>query len=84
MELDPPSTRPRGQFMRRLSRVGIGSVSNTQVSFGWKMLRKNPAGMWIHGLRSCPPASSSSTRVFGFALRRLASTQPAEPAPTMM
>ena len=32
---------------------------------------------------SLPPASSSSTRLFGSALSRLASTQPAEPAPTM-
>jgi hypothetical protein len=29
-------------------------------------------------------ASSSSTRVCGLALSRLASTQPADPAPTMM
>src|SRR6184192_3843861 len=40
--------------------------------------------MWIHGLRSLPPASSNSTRVVRSAVRRLASTQPAEPAPTMM
>src|SRR6202034_1477540 len=30
-----------------------------------------------------PPASSSRTRLLGSALSRLASTQPAEPAPTM-
>src|SRR6202035_5004805 len=40
--------------------------------------------MWIHGLRSFPPASSNSTRVVRSAVRRLASTHPAEPAPTMM
>src|SRR6185437_4160592 len=39
--------------------------------------------MWIHGSRSLPPASSSSTRFFGSAESRLASTQPAEPAPTI-
>src|SRR6185437_12994032 len=39
--------------------------------------------MWIHGSRSLPPASSSSTRFLGSAESRLASTQPAEPAPTM-
>jgi hypothetical protein len=33
--------------------------------------------------RSEPPASSSSTRTFGSALSRLASTQPDEPAPTI-
>src|SRR5665213_1749319 len=39
--------------------------------------------MWIHGSVSLPPASSSRTRLLGSALSRLASTQPAEPAPTM-
>ena len=38
--------------------------------------------MWIHGLLSLPPASSTKTRVRASALRRFASTQPAEPAPT--
>jgi hypothetical protein len=46
--------------------------------------RANPAGMWMNGLRSRGPASSSSTRQRGSALSRLASTQPADPAPTMM
>src|SRR5258708_39712735 len=40
--------------------------------------------MWIQGSRSGPPASSSSTLCLPSALSRLASTQPAEPAPTMM
>src|SRR5277367_73762 len=39
--------------------------------------------MWIQGSWSLPPASRSSTRLFGSALSRLASTQPAEPAPTI-
>src|ERR1700733_3090906 len=46
------------------------------------MLRKKPAGMWIQRSRSLPPASSSRTVVLPSAVRRLASTQPAEPAPT--
>src|SRR3954453_21889712 len=37
--------------------------------------------MWIHGLRSGPPASSSSTRYLPLSLRRAATGQPAEPAP---
>jgi len=41
------------------------------------------AGMWISGFQSRGPASSKSTRVRGFSLSRLASTQPAEPAPTI-
>ena len=36
------------------------------------------------GPRSLPPASRSNTRVAGSALSRLASTHPAEPAPTTM
>src|ERR1051326_8218827 len=42
-----------------------------------------PDGL-ISGLRSRGPASINSTRVDGSALSLLASTQPAEPAPTMM
>jgi hypothetical protein len=40
--------------------------------------------MRMNRLRSLPPASSSSTRASPPALRRLASTHPAEPAPMMM
>ena len=43
----------------------------------------NPAGMRISRLRSGPPASSSATWHAGSAESRLASTQPADPAPTM-
>ena len=35
-------------------------------------------------LRSLPPNSRTSTLVSGSSVRRAASTQPAEPAPTMM
>src|ERR1700704_6629414 len=38
--------------------------------------------MWIQRLRSSPPASSRTTRVVGSSERRVAITQPAEPAPT--
>jgi hypothetical protein len=41
-------------------------------------------GTWNQIQLSRPPASSSSTFVAGSALSRLASTQPAEPAPTTM
>ena len=41
------------------------------------------AGMRTIRLLSLPPASRSSTRLAGSADRRLASTQPADPAPTM-
>jgi len=40
--------------------------------------------MWNQIQLSLPPASKSNTRMPGSADKRLASTQPAEPAPTMM
>src|SRR2546423_14272475 len=40
--------------------------------------------MWIHGFRSGPPASSSSTRYLPLSLSRPATAQPAEPAPVTM
>src|SRR4029450_5828800 len=40
-------------------------------------------GTWIRGCVSRPPASSTSARIDGSAVSRYASTQPAEPAPTM-
>jgi hypothetical protein len=40
--------------------------------------------MRISGLVSFGPASTSNTRVAGSADSRLARTQPADPAPTMM
>ena len=43
-----------------------------------------PAGMWMKGCQSRGPASSSRTLRAGSAESRLASTQPAEPAPMMM
>ena len=41
-------------------------------------------GICTKMLPSLPPASISSTRAVPSALRRSASTQPADPAPTMM
>ena len=48
------------------------------------MARMIAAGMRIYSERSAPPASSSKTRVSGFSVKRLATAQPAEPAPTTM
>src|SRR5437773_1007686 len=42
------------------------------------------AGVWMYGESSAPPASSSKTLACGSADSRLARTQPAEPAPTIM
>src|SRR5690349_23823559 len=43
-----------------------------------------PAGRWKSGWRSDPPASMRSTLIDGSSLKRWASTQPAEPPPTMI
>jgi hypothetical protein len=48
------------------------------------MIGSSPPGALISGLESRGPASISSTLFAGSADNRLASTQPAEPAPTMM
>jgi hypothetical protein len=41
----------------------------------------NPKGIWIHGLRSRPPASIRHKVIAGFSVSRVASTHPAEPPP---
>lgn len=43
-----------------------------------------PAGIFTRMLVSLPPASTRQTLTDGSALSRLATTQPAEPAPTTM
>jgi DNA invertase Pin-like site-specific DNA recombinase len=43
-----------------------------------------PIGIWIHGLRSRPPASMAQSVMCGFSVRRADSTHPADPAPTTM
>jgi len=62
---------------------GSGSALKPQVKLGWSSNFMNPAGMWISGFQSRPPASINTTRVAGSSLSRLASTQPADPAPTI-
>ena len=84
IELDPPKVLPRGTGMTRLWALGSGSVSKFQLYFGLFSSLVKPAGMLIHMDLSGGPASSSSTLVRWSSVRRLASTQPAEPAPTMM
>ena len=44
---------------------------------------ESAVGIWIHRERSEPPYSSSSTLCLPSSLRRAASTQPADPAPTI-
>ena len=84
MELDPPSTLPRGMGIVRLWVFSSGTVSKHQFTLGRAIIFQKPTGTWMSGLQSRPPASSSSTELPASALRRLARTQPADPAPTMM
>ena len=84
IELEPPRTLPRGTISRRLFRVGSGSDMNFQLVRSSAMALKASAGMMMSKRLSLPPASSRSTLTDGSALSRLASTQPAEPAPMTM
>ena len=69
--------------MRRPPVLAVGSVLNCQVQDGSTSVLMKPAGMWIQGLRSGGPASSTQTVTPGSSVSRLASTEPAAPAPTM-
>ena len=62
---------------------GSASALKPQVRLGWSSNFINPAGMWISGFQSRPPASISTTRVAGVLGQPVGSTQPADPAPTM-
>src|SRR3954471_3384400 len=68
----------------RPSSPGSGSVWYIQLTAFDLNKRPYPSGTWIQMFRSFGPASSSSTEFLPSALSRLASTHPAEPAPTMM
>jgi hypothetical protein len=83
IELDPPSSRPRGRNRRRPFSVGSGSVIIRHVSSGLSIAFIIPSGMRIRNLSAPPPASSSSTRTDGSSVSRAANTQPADPAPTI-
>ena len=83
MELDPPRTLPRGIGIGRFRVFSSGSVSKSQFTLGSLRVFAKPTGMWIHMFLSRPPASRRATRLRRSSERRLASTQPAEPAPTM-
>ena len=81
MELVPPSTFPRGEYIDRPASSGSASLSYIQFTAGSANSRENPIGRWIQGLRSGGPASNSSTRYRPDSLSRAATAHPAEPAP---
>jgi len=70
-------------YSERPSTCGSGSVAKSQSSLVWNCCG-NAAGILIFSERSEPPASNSNTRTDGSSESLLASTQPAEPAPTIM
>ena len=82
MAPEPPNMRPRGQNSRRSPSAACGSVSYAQ-STGLLKSFGNAAGSFdSSGVRPVP-ASTSRTRRAGSAESRAASTQPAEPPPTI-
>lgn len=77
-------TLPRGQCTRRPSRPGSGRVMYFQLYFVPFIGIESAVGIWMKIDLSLPPNSRTSTLVDGSSERRLASTQPADPAPMMM
>src|SRR5712671_6261145 len=59
---EPPSTLPRDASIRRLFRLGSGSVWKPQSCRPRSCILPMPIGIWMSGSRSRPPASISSTR----------------------
>jgi len=84
MEDDPPSNLPLGQDRRRPPRWGSGSDSKPQLYLFMFMGMESAVGMRMSGLASEPPYSNSNNFVSGSSVKRLASTHPADPAPTTM
>ena len=80
---EPPSTRPRGQNMRRPAMCGSGSVKKRHRLRSDNSTRPAPSGTFSQIQRSSVPASSSSTRWRPLSLRRAAIALPADPPPTI-
>ena len=83
MALEPPSTFPRTQVSAWCC-GGNGSWGKCQAYFRSLESFPKPFGILISGFLSLGPASSSSTLRDGSDDSRLASGQPADPAPTTM
>src|SRR4029078_9843825 len=82
IDAEPPTTFPRGKTIRRPSSSPCGTVSYPQSS-GERKSFENAAGTRTWSFRPRGPASRSSTLVSGSSESRDASTQPADPAPTI-
>src|SRR5216110_3194408 len=79
--LEPPSVFPRTHASTRPLGPN-GTVGKCHAYLGLPSSLPKPLGMRTIMLLSSPPASSNSTLVRPSSLSRLASTQPADPAPT--
>jgi hypothetical protein len=79
----PAEQPPARQEQAAPFSVGSGSVIIRQVSSGLSIAFIMPSGILTRKWSAPPPASSSSTRVFGSSVSRAARTQPADPAPTI-
>ena len=80
--LDPPRVFPRTQISA-VCAWPMGFVGKNQAKRSLPSSLPKPRGILTMRLLSLPPASRSNTRFAGSADRRLASTHPADPAPTM-
>ena len=84
MALDPPCTLPRGKEDAAVLQAGFGFRGVPQSNFDPINEVQRPGVVIAGSPLSGPPASSNNTRTAASALNRFASTQPDEPAPTMM
>ena len=84
IEDEPPRPLPRGRFITRPSRAGSGSVDIPQLKRFVFIGIESAVGILMKIDLSSPPASNSNIFTLLSSLKRLAKTQPAEPAPIIM
>ena len=81
-DADPPTTRPIGNVIRRPLSCGCGTLSRFHDQAFRS--RRLASGIWSAQPGYLGPASITSTRLPVCSASRLATTQPAVPAPIMM
>src|SRR6266511_2605530 len=83
-DLNPLIHIPLGMGkMHEYDMFNWGYHTEPELNMSYSCILPMPSGMWMSGLTSRPPASIKSTRAAPSSLSRLASTQPAEPPPTI-
>ena len=83
IELEPPSSFPRGIGICLLEVFSSGSDLYLQLALGLSIKSAKLAGSLETGCDDLP-ASINNTLLFGFSDNLFATAQPAEPAPTMI